>query len=89
MVKVTKLGGGRIRLTVAGTKRRPLTVTITYDTGYPVSGVRPKKVSRAGKVTFNLGATTSGKFSYYGDAGRYQDLFWYEQRKVFRLRNGG
>ena len=86
VIKVAKLGGGLVRFTVAGTKLRPIKITITDTSGYAVSGLRPKKINRAGKATFNLGSRM-GRFSYYLDAGAYQDLFWYETvvRKTFKL----
>ena len=84
-VAVRKLGGGSIKLTVKGTKIRPLKVSVTSG-GYYVPGIpKFKKADRQGSVTFNLGSR-HGKFGYYVDAGIYGDLFWPQSRtQGFRL----
>lgn len=86
VVKVAKLGGGVVQLTVKGTSIRPLKASITDPSGYYVPGIpKTKKVDAQGKVTFNLGSQT-GKFGYYIEAGVYSDLFWPQTRGVkFRL----
>jgi opacity protein-like surface antigen len=83
-VKLAKLGGGRLRITVKGTSQRPLKVHVLDPSGYALSGVRPKNVDRRGRATFDLGSMR-GQFTYYVDAGRYSDLFWYLGRTKFRL----
>jgi len=83
-VKVAKLGGGRVRITVRGTTVRPITVYILDSFGNAVSGVKPKKVDRGGRATFALGAQR-GKFAYLVSTGIYADLFWYLGRPTFRL----
>lgn len=83
-VKLAKLGGGKLRLTVKGTTIRPLKVHILDPSGYALSGVKPKNADRKGRASFDLGSMR-GQFSYYVDAGRYDDLFWYQSRPKFRL----
>ncbi len=82
--KLKKLGGGKVRVTVKGTKIRPIKVYLLDASGYQLFGTKPKKVSRSGKVTFALGARM-GQFAYYVDAGVYDDLFWYLGRPKFKL----
>jgi hypothetical protein len=84
IVKLKKLGGGSIRITVKGTKHRPLKIYVLDASGYPISGVKPKKADSKGRATFNLGSRR-GQFSYYVDAGVYSDLFWYASRTTFKL----
>jgi hypothetical protein len=83
-VTLTKLGGGSVRITVKGTRLRPIKAWILGETGYQLPGVRPKNVDGRGQATFNLGSMR-GRFSYYVDAGVYDDLFWYQGRPTFRL----
>jgi hypothetical protein len=83
-VKLAKLGGGKVRITVKGTTIRPLKVYILDSFGYTLSGTKPKNVDRKGRASFDLGSMR-GQFSYYVDAGRYDDLFWYQSRPKFRL----
>lgn len=84
-VKLRKLGGGKVKLTVKGTKVRPIKVWMLDSSGYALSGVKPKNlVGRANSVSFDLGSRR-GQFSYYVDAGVYDDLFWYLGRPKFRL----
>jgi hypothetical protein len=47
-------------------------------------GIKPKKANKAGSATFNLGSLR-GEFSYYVEAGVYDDLFWEGPRATFRL----
>lgn len=81
---VTKLGGGSVRLTVKGTKHRPLKLYVLDPSGYPISGVKPKNADSKGQATFNVGSRR-GQFSYYVDAGVYTDLFWDAGRPTFKL----
>lgn len=83
-IKLAKLGGGKVRLTVKGTTQRPLKAWILDSSGYALSGVKPKNVDGKGRATFNLGSMR-GQFAYYVDAGKYDDLFWYQGRPKFRL----
>lgn len=84
VVTVTKLGGGSVRITVKGTKHRPLKIYVLDPTGYEISGVKPKNADAKGRATFDLGSRR-GQFSYYVDAGVYDDLFWYLGRPAFKL----
>jgi opacity protein-like surface antigen len=83
-VKLAKLGGGKVRITVKGTTIRPLKVYILDSSGYTLSGTKPKNVDGKGRATFDLGSMR-GQFAYYVDAGKYDDLFWYQGRPKFRL----
>ena len=84
VAKVKKLGGGHVKVTIKGTKVRPLKLYVLDPSGYPLSGVKPRKANRAGSATFDLGSRR-GKFTTYVDAGVYGDLFWYQSRPSFRL----
>jgi uncharacterized membrane protein len=84
VTKIKKLGGGRVKLTIKGTKVRPLKLYVLDPSGYPLPGVKAKQANRAGSATFNLGSRR-GKFTTYVDAGVYGDLFWYQSRPGFRL----
>jgi hypothetical protein len=83
-ITLTKLGGGLVRITVKGTRVRPLKLWVLGETGYPLPGVRAKNADGRGQATFNLGSMR-GRFTYYVDAGVYDDLFWYQGRPGFRL----
>jgi hypothetical protein len=83
-VKLAKLGGGKVRITVKGTAIRPLKVYVLDSFGYTLSGTKPTNVDRKGRASFDLGSMR-GRFSYYVDAGKYEDLFWYQGRPKFRL----
>ncbi len=81
---ISKLGGGSVRLTVKGTKHRPLKLYVLDPSGYEIPGVKWKKADAKGQATFDLGSRR-GQFSYYVDAGVYNDLFWYLGRPTFKL----
>lgn len=85
-VVVKKLGGGSVKLTVKGTKVRPMKISLTDPSGYYVPGIpKVKKVDAQNSVVFNLGNRT-GKFGYYVDTGVYDDLFWPQARGTkFRM----
>jgi hypothetical protein len=83
-ITLAKLGGGKVRLTVKGTTQRPLKAWILDSSGYALSGVKPRNVDGKGRATFDLGSMR-GQFAYYVDAGKYDDLFWYQGRPKFRL----
>jgi hypothetical protein len=82
-VKLTKLGGGTVKLSVKGAAGKRLKLYILDSSGYEISGL-PAKSTRSGTAVFNLGSRR-GEFSYYVDAGIYGDLFWEERRATFRL----
>jgi hypothetical protein len=84
MVKVTKLGGGKIRLTVTGTSIRPVKAYVLDASGYRLPGVSPKNIDRKGQATFNVGSRR-GTLSYFVDAGKLDDLFWYHSSTKFHL----
>ena len=81
---VKKLGGGRVKLTVKGAGRAPLTLYVLSSEGYDLAGVKPKKADKGGSAIFDLGSMR-GEFSYYVDAGVVGDLFWEGARPTFRL----
>lgn len=81
---IKKLGGGRVKLTVKGAGKTPLTLYVLNSEGYELSGVKPKKASKAGSAVFDLGSMR-GEFSYYVDAGLLSDLFWEGARPTFEL----
>jgi hypothetical protein len=83
VTKLKKLGGGRIRITAKGTSQ-PLKIYVLDSSGYELHGVKPKKPDKAGNATFDLGALR-GEFSYYVDAGLFNDLFWEGLRPTFKL----
>lgn len=79
-----KLGGGSLRITVKGTTHRPLKIYVLDASGYQIPGVKPKNADGSGSATFNVGSRR-GQFTYYVDAGVYNDLFWYASRPRFSL----
>lgn len=83
ITKLKKLGGGRVRITAKGTSQ-PLKIYVLDSYGYELHGVKPKKPDKAGNATFDLGAMR-GEFSYYVDAGVFNDLFWEGARPTFHL----
>jgi hypothetical protein len=68
------------------TRARPIKVWVTDSSGYPVSGIKPKKIDGRGQATFNLSKVPSAlRLSYFVDAGdSLNDLFWYQSRVPFR-----
>jgi hypothetical protein len=83
-VKVQKLGGGRIKLTVTGAGKVPLKLYLLDESGYPLPGTSAKKANKAGSATFDVG-NFHGKFTYYVDAGEYGDLFWETRGPTFHI----
>lgn len=83
-VTLRKLGGGRVKLTVKGTRHRPLKLYVLDASGYRIPGVGAKNADGAGSATFDLGSRR-GQFTSYVDAGVYTDLFWYLGRVRFSL----
>jgi hypothetical protein len=81
LVKVKKLGGGRVKVTVKGGPAK-LKVGITDESGYYAHGGAARKASH-GSAVFNLGSARGG-FEVYVDAGSFSDLFW-PSRPSFRL----
>jgi len=86
IVRLAKLGGGVVRFTVSGTRARPIKVWVLDSSGYPLSGIKPKKIDGRGQATFNLASVPAGyRLTYYVDAGdSLNDLFWYQSRVPFR-----
>jgi hypothetical protein len=86
IVRLAKLGGGVVRFTVTGTRHRPLKVYVLDESGYPVSGVKPKNVDGRGQATFDLSDVPRGfRLTYYVDPGDVLgDLFWYQSRVPFK-----
>jgi hypothetical protein len=81
-VRLKKLGGGRIKFTVKGASS--VKVYVLDSSGYELSGVKPKRTSKAGVAIFNLSGM-HGEFSYYVDVGALADLYWEDPRHTFRL----
>jgi hypothetical protein len=86
VVRIAKLGGGVVRFTVTGTTHRPLKVYVLDESGYRLSGVKPKNVNGRGQATFNLSSVPRGfRLTYFIDAGdALNDLFWYQSRVPFK-----
>ncbi|HKG38956.1 MAG TPA: hypothetical protein VKB25_08200 [Conexibacter sp.] len=86
IVRLAKLGGGVVRFTVTGTRHRPLKVYVLDESGYPVSGAKPKNVNGRGRATFDLSNIPRGfRLTYYVDPGDVLgDLFWYQSRVPFK-----
>lgn len=82
-VKLSKLGGGKVKLSVKGAAGKKLKLYVLDSSGYEIRGV-PPKTTKSGSAVFDLGSRR-GQFSYYVDAGIYTDLYWYEGRRNFRL----
>ncbi len=84
-VKITKLAGGRVRLTVGGVSVRPVKAYVLSPDGEYLAGVpRGKNIDSKGRATYNL----RGKgrhFSYYIDAGKYDDIFWDHRSTKFSI----
>ncbi|HEV7772678.1 MAG TPA: hypothetical protein VGO48_05230 [Conexibacter sp.] len=86
IVRIAKLGGGVVRFTVTGTRHRPLKVYVLDESGYPLSGIKPKNVDGRGQATFNLSNVRGLRLTYYVDAGDVLgDLFWYQSRVPFKV----
>jgi hypothetical protein len=83
-VTIGKPGGGVVKVTVKGTRVRPIKVWILDANGYQLPGVRPRNVNARGQATFDLGSRR-GRFATFVDSGVYTDLFWYLGRPTFRL----
>ncbi len=86
VVRLAKLGGGVVRFTVTGTTHRPLKVYVLDESGYRLSGVKPKNVNGRGQATFDLSSVPRGfRLTYFIDAGdSLNDLFWYQSRVSFK-----
>jgi hypothetical protein len=86
IVRIAKLGGGVVRFTVTGTRHRPLKVYVLDESGYPLSGIKPKNVDGRGQATFNLSNVRGLRLTYYVDPGDVLgDLFWYQSRVPFKV----
>jgi hypothetical protein len=84
VVKVAKLGGGKVKLTVKGAGKAPLTLYVVDETGYEVPGTKGKRADKAGSAVFDLG-NFHGSFSYAIEAGDYDDLFWEGRKPTFHI----
>lgn len=82
-VKLTKLGGGKVKLGVKGAAGKKLKLYVLDPSGYEMSGV-PAKTTKSGSAVFNLGSRR-GEFSYYVEVLVYGDLYWEERRATFHL----
>lgn len=88
-LKVKKLGGGAVRLTVKGTSPRNVKAQVTGADGYAIPGQRAKRLDGHGQVTFRLGARTTGTYAVYIVRSPLTDLFWDTGRPPkFRLARG-
>lgn len=83
-VKVKKLGGGKVKLTVKGAGKIPLKLYLLDESGYEIPGTKAKKADKSGSAIFNLG-NFHGKFTYFVDAGEYRDLFWETRGPIFHI----
>lgn len=83
-VTVRKLGGGKVKLTVKGAGKAPLTLYVVDDSGYEVPGTKGKRANKAGSAIFDLG-NYGGSFSYAVEAGEYDDLFWEGRKPTFHI----
>lgn len=83
-VKVKKLGGGKVKITVGGLGGKRAKIYVLGEYGYELPGVPPKKANKAGSATFNL-HSMRGKFEIYVDVGVWTDLYWFGARPSFRL----
>ncbi len=83
-VKVKKLGGGKVKLTVKGAGKIPLKLYLLDESGYEIPGTKGKKADKGGSAVFDVGSF-HGKASYYVDAGEYGDLFWETRGPTFRI----
>lgn len=81
-VKLKKLGGGKLKLTVKGAS--PVKVYVLDSSGYEIPGVKAKRANKAGVAIFDLG-NRHGEFSYYVDVGALADLYWEDPRHTFKL----
>jgi hypothetical protein len=88
-LKIKKLGGGAVRLTVRGTSPRNVKAQVTSADGYAIPGQRAKRLDGHGQVTFRLGARATGTYSVYIVRSPLTDLFWDTGKPPkFRLSSG-
>lgn len=84
-VTVAKLGGGKVKVSVKGAGKAPLTIyLVDTEAGYELPGTKGKKASKAGVAIFDVGRF-HGPFTYTIDAGDYSDLFWAGPKPTFRI----
>jgi hypothetical protein len=81
---ISKLGGGKVKLTAKGAGKYPVKLYVLDSSGYELSGVKPKKADQSGSAVFSLGSM-HGEFSYYVEVGVVGDLFWEGTRGTFKL----
>ncbi|MBA3864762.1 MAG: hypothetical protein H0X42_00175 [Solirubrobacterales bacterium] len=79
---VTKLGGGRVKITVKGTSE-PVKIAVTDEYGYEISGGKTRSANKAGSAIFHLSG--HGTFYYAYSAGKLGDLYWEGARPSFHL----
>lgn len=88
-LKIKKLGGGAVRLTVRGTSPKNLKAQVTNADGYAIPGQRAKRLDSLGRVTFRLGGRATGTYAIYIVRSALTDLFWDTGKPPkFRLSNG-
>lgn len=84
-VQVAKLGGGKVKVSVKGAGKAPLTIyLVDTDAGYELPGTKGKRASKAGVAIFDVGRF-HGAFTYTIDAGDYSDLFWSGPKPTFHI----
>lgn len=83
-VRVSKLGGGKVKVTVKGAGKAPLTLYVVDESGYEVPGTKGRRANKAGSAVFDLGSF-HGKFTYAVEAGEYEDLFWEGRKPTFHI----
>lgn len=83
-VTVRKLGGGKVKVTVKGAGKAPLTLYVVEESGYEVPGTKGKRADKTGSAVFDLG-NFHGAFTYAIEAGEFEDLFWEGRKPTFHI----
>lgn len=83
-VRVAKLGGGKVKVTVKGAGKAPIKMFLVGDSGYPLPGTAGKRLSKAGVAIFDVGSYR-GPYSWVFEAGDYDDLFWTNRGPSLRI----
>jgi hypothetical protein len=83
-VRVAKLGGGKVRISVKGAGKAPIKMFLVDESGYPLAGTAGKRLSKAGVAIFSVGSY-HGPASWVFEAGSYDDLFWTNRGPTFRI----
>lgn len=84
VVRLKKLGGGKIKISVKGASKGAIKVCVRDSFGCELNGVKPRRVNKGGVASFNLG-NLRGEFSHHVDAGVYSGLCWEGARPTFKL----